>query len=191
LPPPRRRTNASERWMGNLKQQWTHSHLASRAFSRSACRVQAQTTAARPRQGIWPEDRGRWPASSRWGAPPQWGRVCVRLVWRGRQCALVLEAREGAGEERREKARPEPGAAGWPVRGGTGLTCDESRLQEAKVALPVLLRNPHALHGHGHVHLQRDRLRDRQASVAVRVPLAAPGPWRLGGSSGQIPSRRN
>lgn len=111
------------------------------------------------------------------GEPLQWGFARVPGVER-RQSAFSM-SRMGRERVRSgvEQAREEPeAAAGRGVLGRTGLTCDENRLQEAEIALAILLLNSHALQGHGHVHLQRDSLRYLHESVAVRVPPEAWNP---------------
>lgn len=69
------------------------------------------------------------------------------------------------------------GAAGRrAANAGRELTCSGHRLQEAEVALTVVLGDPYALQGHGHVHLQRDCLGQRHERAAVLVEGLARDP---------------
>lgn len=80
---------------------------------------------------------------------------------------------------------------GEAIAGRMRPTCDEDRLLEAEIALPILLGDLHAPQGHGHVHLQRGRPRCPHQSAAVRVQAPEVlGARQLGASAWQPEAAR-
>lgn len=145
-------------------------------------------TAARPQRRGRPEEQRPLAA----GGAPAVGQG-VRGASANKVCPPAGRAGQGpvsrgAGQSGRSRGRRAACA-------GRELTCHEDRLQEAEVALAVLLGNPHALQGHGHVHLQRDGLGGRHERAAVRARGQARGPAARHGGPGRrglerVPDRR-